>query len=238
MHIRQSWLTGTADLKGLLDLSDIKDVTVLGASIQNSSATGYNILFSSGEITDLEMDLRLSGPGEDLHVVSANISRSSLKTNSTTSTKTNSSSSYRKLISKGSAKAYQTVAQTISTGVFTTVNLSSEVYDDENLVDLATDRYTTAHYGLYSIEAQATYLASSDQNRYSIKLLKNGADTVSLTHEEGSGTGNQTVFTGGSFYLEQGDTIEMQTRQDSGSDKALVAGQELTRLTVTMVRQQ
>jgi len=190
-----------------------------------------------GEDSAGRAKIRLATP-EELVARAFECAKLSLQANSTTTTKTNSSSSYRKLISKGSAKIYQDFVQTIPTGVFTTVNLGSEVYDDEDLFDLGTETYTADHQGFYSIEAKVTYLVSSDQNRYSIKLVKDGTDDIDLTHDEGSGTGNMTVQVNGTYYLDKGAAITMQTRQDSGSNKDLIAGEEFTKLTVTMVRQQ
>lgn len=238
-NVDTGWLTGTFASGGLLEMLEVKDVNFDNVSIQNSDPTGYNILLTSGTFTDITMrQMRLSGPGEDLHVVSATISRCELQANSTTATKTNSDSSYRKFVSKGSAKVYQAAVQTITASVFTTVDVDSVVYDDESLINLSSNKYTAVHNGLYSINALVTYLASSDEDRYSIKLLKNGVTTITLEHEEGSGTGNQSVSCSGVFYLVEGDTIEMQTFQDSLSDKSLVSGEEHTRLDITMVRQQ
>ena len=65
--IAQAWMTGTAPSFGLLSLRDVKDCFINQAWIQNSSATGYALLFSGGagsdETADFMVDqLRTSGP--------------------------------------------------------------------------------------------------------------------------------------------------------------------------------
>jgi parallel beta-helix repeat protein len=101
--------------------------------------------------------------------------------------------------------AYQSVAQTLSSGVITVINFQTEEFDTDNAYDTSTSKFQPAVAGYYQINAQVSVAASPSS--VNCRVLKNGflwkgGPTASGATDYSGGVSTIVYLNGSTDYVE------------------------------------
>ena len=113
----------------------------------------------------------------------------------------------------------KTTAQSIGSGVYTTIQFDNEIYDTDNCFSTSTYRFTPTVAGKYWVYGQMRSNSSSDFTSWQPFIYKNGSKLIGTNnshwHFESVHFGVVVDFNGSTDY------VEVRGYQDSGTDQAL-----------------
>lgn len=115
-------------------------------------------------------------------------------------------------------KLHQTTVQSIATGVWTKVTMEVTDFDNEDpvMADLANDRLTIRHAGIYLVAATVGFVASGT-GQFFVGIGKNGVTSQSSGFPAGAVVGRGLTMD--YLNLIRGDYLECQAWQNSGVNK-------------------
>lgn len=122
------------------------------------------------------------------------------------------------------ARAYRATNQSIANTTFVKVALDTESYDPGSNFDPTTNyRFTAPTTGYYLISGQVTYATTSDTNRFSANIYKNGSllDQVFLLS---SSTNTLVVVIHDILLLSATDYIELYAYHEQGGSVNITGG--------------
>lgn len=115
-------------------------------------------------------------------------------------------------------RAYQNVAQSIPAYTWTKVAFQTEVYDQGNVYDNTTYRFTAPSLGIYLITARVNWDRGSDGERHLLSLFVNGVDHTRLS-EDAIGAATWSSSDGSvALRLNAGDYVEVFVYTDTARD--------------------
>ena len=129
-------------------------------------------------------------------------------------------------------------AQSIPNNAYTTVVYEDRVFDSHSAMNTSTGVYTVPVSGNYIIYASLSYnsFAWTASKYYESVIRKNSAQVgVSTNQTEASATYVKSSQTSHSGTFTKGDTIDIQTYQDSGSSRALIPTGQYNQIFITKV---
>lgn len=134
--------------------------------------------------------------------------------------------------SANAIQVYRSGNQTgVVTGTWTPIELNAEVVDQAGDFDTGTYTFTATKAGWYWIFATVRFTASVTDTDIGIRIRKN-SNTTAQARAHISFNGTPSVCIGKLVSLDGAtDTITVEARQNSGSDKIIDAGTENTYLT-------
>ena len=114
--------------------------------------------------------------------------------------------------------------QSIATATFTKISLDNIVKDDENNFDTTNNYYVAPRSGWFNVSAGAKFSGTGGSIRYFLLLLVDGATSIG-NQQENDNTGNgRNLDFNKDIYLNAGQTLELQARQDSGANMNVEGG--------------
>jgi hypothetical protein len=126
-------------------------------------------------------------------------------------------------------RAYNNSSQSISTGVLTTVQLSSESFDDQGDFNTGTYRFIAPSTGYYSVQVEI--LVPATATNWFAYINNNGTGVVEVSHH-GTGSGSSTLHIHDLVSMTSGNYLEVQVFQFSGGSLFLGSGSNHTFMTV------
>jgi hypothetical protein len=123
-------------------------------------------------------------------------------------------------------QAHSESAQTCTSGIWTSLNLEVESFDNYGGHSILTNtsRYTAQVAGVYLVSGSASFKGSSGGNTLhnrGVRIQVNGTSSAHGSFVKtlsADGTASSAVNTTCLVYLNVGDYVEVQGLQDSGSD--------------------
>lgn len=109
-------------------------------------------------------------------------------------------------------------AQQLLNNIVTTLNLGSEIFDNDNLVDLAADaqNFTVRTAGVYHLQASFAFAANGTAHRRGFIAI-NGSSVASLSMPASTSATFATAFTLGTLRtLAVGNKVSIQAQQVAG----------------------
>ena len=136
-------------------------------------------------------------------------------------------------------RAYRTATQSLTNSTWTSIALTSESFDTEDLHDTATNnsRVTIKTPGIYQITGHLYFGANTTGSRQA-RIYKNGATTLDYWTAQPTTTGDISAKLFAMASLAQDDYIEMQGWHNVSGGSALAVGntsEEFCHLNVTLV---
>lgn len=116
-----------------------------------------------------------------------------------------------------SFEAYMPTPNT-STADNTLINYSAENYDIGSNYDTTNKKFTAPVSGLYIISASIAVSSPTDQQRYGIKLRKNGSTDIKIKLASASGTGAFYISETWQIYLAANDYLQCYSFMQSTKD--------------------
>lgn len=110
---------------------------------------------------------------------------------------------------KSAVHAFPTTTQTIPAASFVTFLCDTEVYDNRNEFNLATDIFTAQEAGLYQVNASIRLASQPAGNRALLAIYKNGVSELVLYDAAGA-TGVSALSGSGIIKLDKGDYIDLR----------------------------
>lgn len=127
------------------------------------------------------------------------------------------------------ASAYRPAIQSIPNNTWTTIQMSTENFDEGGDFDNSTYTFTvpTGGDGLYLITAQVFWSANGANDFY-LDIYKNGTTSIARDSEKSAAGNNQTQRVTRIAELSATDTILIRAYQNSGGAVNIVGGQDDT----------
>lgn len=113
------------------------------------------------------------------------------------------------------------VAQTITTGVFTVLAFDTEVYDTDGMHSTVTNtsRITIVTPGLYSFGGSIEYASNATGNYRSLWIQRNGVETETrFVTQPAQDTSATYLSASQRSFFDAGEYLEMFAQQDSGGN--------------------
>ena len=131
-------------------------------------------------------------------------------------------------------KAYQTTAQSFTSGAWTKVNLQTISVNVGNGFDTTLSEYTVPTTGVYQLGGSVSFSNAVDAQRFVLAYYVNGVSRgwiADTSHSKGAGTNGQIIVTGGTIAsLTAGQKLTLYCYTSAAGSTQIVSGNELTTL--------
>ncbi len=117
------------------------------------------------------------------------------------------------------ARGYRTGAQSIGSGSFVVVELTSEDYDTQNELDIATNkgRFTAKSPGYYAVSAACQIAVDQDNMTVGISIHKNGSAHSQALYHSGVASALQPAISDVVYLDGSTDYLDLRMYHDRGA---------------------